>query len=74
MIEMSKTKLGADHPFMLTSMANLALTYRNQSRWNAAEELEVQVIEISKTKLGADHPNTLTSMANLALTYRNQSW
>jgi hypothetical protein len=41
MMETSKMKLGADHPDMLTSIANLALTYRNQGRWNAAEELEI---------------------------------
>ena len=68
MIETSKKKLGVDHPSTLTSMANLALTYRNQGRWDAAEELEVQVMEMSKKKLGVDHPSTLTSMANLAVT------
>src|SRR5438105_4133496 len=53
-------------------MANLASTFWNQGRWEAAEELEVQVMETRKKKLGADHPDTLTSMANLASTYRNQ--
>ncbi|KAK3317106.1 hypothetical protein B0H66DRAFT_576700 [Apodospora peruviana] len=71
-METRKTKLGADHPDMLTSMANLASTYRNQGRWEEAEKLYVQVMETSKTKLGADHPDMLTSMANLASTYRNQ--
>ncbi|KAH6672830.1 hypothetical protein B0J14DRAFT_627313 [Halenospora varia] len=84
-METRKKKLGADHPDTLTSMANLASTYRNQGRmanlastfwnqgrWDAAKELDVQVMETSKKKLGADHPDTLTSMANLASTYRNQ--
>ncbi|KAI2475466.1 AAA superfamily ATPase [Pyrenophora tritici-repentis] len=71
-MESRKTKLGADHPDTLTSMANLASTYRNQGRWDNAEKLEVQVMETSKTKLGADHPDTLNSMANLASTYWNQ--
>ena len=53
-------------------MANLATTYRNQGRWDTAEELGVQVMEMSKKKLGADHPNTLTSMANLAITLESQ--
>jgi hypothetical protein len=66
----SKKKLGADHPDTLTIMANLASTYRNQGRWDAAEELEVQVMETSKNKLGADHPATLTSMNNLAFTWK----
>ncbi|GFF58626.1 LOW QUALITY PROTEIN: hypothetical protein IFM46972_11160 [Aspergillus udagawae] len=60
------------HSSTLTSMANLASTYRHQGRWNEAEKLEVQVMETSKTVLGAEHPDTLTSMANLALTYQNQ--
>jgi hypothetical protein len=32
-IETSKGVLGAEHADMLTNMANLASTYRNQSRW-----------------------------------------
>ncbi|EED12703.1 kinesin light chain, putative [Talaromyces stipitatus ATCC 10500] len=62
----------AEHTSTLTSMANLASTYRNQGRWKEAEKLEVQVMETSKTVLGAEHPSTLTGMANLASTYRNQ--
>jgi hypothetical protein len=69
-METSKKKLGADHPDTLTSMANLASTYRNQGRWDAAEELFVQVMEMSKKKLGADHPSTLTTMNNLAFTWK----
>jgi hypothetical protein len=65
-IEMKKTKLGADYPSTLDSIANLVAIYRNQGRWDEAEELLVQVIETKKTKLGADHPDTLDSMANLA--------
>jgi hypothetical protein len=66
----SKKKLGVDYPSMLTSMAYLALTYQNQGWWDAAEELEVQVIETRKKKLGVNHPDTLTSMNNLAFTWK----
>jgi tetratricopeptide (TPR) repeat protein len=71
-VETRKRVLGSDHPDTLTSMANLALTYRNQGRWKEAEELGVQVMETRKRALGLEHPDTLTSMANLASTYRNQ--
>jgi hypothetical protein len=71
-METRKTKLRADHPHTLSSMANLASTYRKQGRWDEAEKLEVQVMETSKTKLGEDHPHTLSSMANLASTYWKQ--
>jgi hypothetical protein len=41
---------------------------RRQRRWDAAEELFVQVKEIRKRVLWEEHPYTLTSMANLAST------
>ncbi|KAF6817935.1 Kinesin light chain 5, partial [Colletotrichum sojae] len=64
--------LGQEHPDTLTSVANLASTYRNQGRWKEAEELEVRVMETSLRVLGEEHPNTLTSVANLASTFWNQ--
>ena len=60
------------HPDTLTSMANLASTYRNQGRWKEAEELQAKELKICLRVLGEEHPDTLTSMANLASTYRNQ--
>ena len=57
---------------MLTSMANLALTFRNQGRWKEAEELDVQVMGTFKRVLRVEHPFMLSSMANLASMYRNQ--
>ncbi|KAF6820521.1 Kinesin light chain 5 [Colletotrichum sojae] len=65
--------LGQEHPSTLTSMNNLAGTYRNQGRWKEAEELEVRVIETSSMVLGEEHPDTLTSMANLAFTWQSQN-
>ena len=59
-------------PNAVTSMANLASTYRNKGRWKEAEELFVQVIKTSVRVLGREHLDTLISMANLASTYRNQ--
>ncbi|THV63944.1 hypothetical protein D6D28_10273, partial [Aureobasidium pullulans] len=64
--------LGDEHPSTLTSMANLAATYRDQGRWKEGEELEVSVMEARKKVLGDEHPDTLTSMADLAATYWNQ--
>jgi len=63
---------GTNHPSTLTSMANLASTYRYQGRWEEAESLDVQVMETCKRKLGADHPSTLTSISNLASKFWNQ--
>ena len=71
-MEISKTKLGADHPSTLTSMGNLASTYWKQGQWEEAEKLEVQAMEIRKMKLGADHPDRLSSMNNLAFAWKAQ--
>ncbi|KAF6780635.1 Kinesin light chain 5, partial [Colletotrichum musicola] len=60
--------LGQEHPSTLTSMGNLASTFRNQGRWKEAEKLDVRVMETSVRVLGEEHPDTLTSMANLAST------
>jgi hypothetical protein len=47
LMKTGKRVLGQEHPETLTSMTNLASTYRNQRLWMEAEELEVQVIETS---------------------------
>ena len=69
---MTKKLVGAEHPDTLISMANLGSTYRDQGRWNEAEQLQIQVMDMTKKIFGADHPDTLTSMENLACTYRDQ--
>jgi len=61
-METRKRVLGEEHLYTLTSMGNLASTYRNQGRWKEAEELDVQVMETRKRVLGEEHPSTLTSM------------
>ena len=72
-MERSKTKLGADHPSTLSSMANLASTYWNQGRWEeGGRARSAGDGEEQGQKLGADHPSTLSSMSNLASTYWNQ--
>ena len=48
LLETRKRVLGADHPNTLTSMSNLASTYRQQGRWKEAEELEVPLLETRK--------------------------
>jgi hypothetical protein len=68
-IEARARVLGQEHLDTLTSIANLASTYRNQGRWKEAEELDVQVMEIRKRVLGQEHLDTLTSMADLASTF-----
>ncbi|KAF8533447.1 hypothetical protein BDD12DRAFT_898983 [Trichophaea hybrida] len=71
-LDVTQQIFGQEHPDTLTSMSNLASTYRDQGRYKEAEELEVQTMEARKRVLCQEHPDTLTSMSNLASTYRVQ--
>ena len=54
--------LKEEHPDTLTSMANLAVTYRSQGRWDEAIEL-IQVVVNLRTKIiGVNHPDTLDAV------------
>ena len=61
-MDIRKKLLGAEHPDTLTSMVNLAAAYRNQGRWNEAENLEVQVIDMTKMLLGAEPADSSSSI------------
>ncbi|RDW56493.1 hypothetical protein BP5796_13134 [Coleophoma crateriformis] len=69
-MEISKEKLGEDHPDTLTSMANLAETYRNQGRWDKAEELGLQ--NQGRWDEAEELELQVMEIPNLAETYRNQ--
>ena len=73
-VEKMKQVLGDDHPHTLTSIAHLAVIYKNQGHWEDAETLQMMVMEKSKQVLGDDHPDTLISMKNLAIIYRKQGY
>ena len=47
-MDMRKKLLGAEHPDTLTSMENLACTYRVQGRDYEAEKLELEVMNIQR--------------------------
>jgi tetratricopeptide (TPR) repeat protein len=70
--EIAKRTLGEEHEYTLSSLDNLAMTYRARGRWKEAEELHVQVLETSKRVLGDEHPDTLRNMNDLAMTYCDQ--
>ena len=64
-METRKTKLGADHPDTLTSMNNLAWTWKHQNRPEKALELMIEVVQLSKRIVGSNHPNTRASIYTL---------
>jgi tetratricopeptide (TPR) repeat protein len=57
--------LGKDHPFMATSLNNLALLYQAQGKYDQAELLYQRSLAIDEKALGKDHPKTKTVKNNL---------
>ena len=64
-METSLRVLGQEHPDTLTSMNNLAFTWRTQGRDNEAWKLMEECFLLRKLKLGADHPDTVSSLTTL---------
>ncbi|KAK0712753.1 hypothetical protein B0T26DRAFT_651449 [Lasiosphaeria miniovina] len=64
-METSKTKLGADHPSTLTSMNNLAFTWKYQGLHIEALALMEGCAWARQRALGPRHPDTLSSLATI---------
>ena len=63
-LEMNKSLLGEDNPYVAKSLNNLALLYHSQGRYDEAEPLYLQALKISENALGKNHPNTNTIREN----------
>jgi hypothetical protein len=64
-METSRRVLGEEHPDTLTSMNNLALTWKGQGRGAEAMKLMEKCVQLRTLVIGADHPHTLSSSAAL---------
>ncbi|NEP81130.1 MAG: tetratricopeptide repeat protein, partial [Okeania sp. SIO3B3] len=71
-LDITRSRLGAEHPYIATSLNNLALLYCDQGRYTEAEHGFQQALEMYKKLLGAEHPDVATSLNNLALLYCDQ--
>jgi hypothetical protein len=60
-MERRKAVLGAEHPDTLTSMVNLAHTWKSQRRLSDALALLEACYRLRKKVLGPDHPDTRDS-------------
>ena len=69
--ELSRAKLGPDHPETLKRLSNLATAYRQAGRAAEAIPLFKEVLAVNKAKLGSDHPFTLVATNNLAAAYQD---
>lgn len=65
MMETRKRVLGQEHPDTLTSMHNLAYTWKTQGRVTQAVHFMEECIRLRLRILGANHPNTLSSSTTL---------
>ena len=63
-LDIVKQRLGEDHPYVASSLNNLANLYNAQGRYSEAEPLYLQALELYKKLLGEDHPNTKTVKQN----------
>ncbi len=68
-VEARKRILGLEYPDTLTSMTDLAVTWREQGRVKEALEYKLQVVEARRKVFGPDHRDILLSMNNLAHSY-----
>ncbi|NEO66755.1 MAG: tetratricopeptide repeat protein, partial [Moorea sp. SIO4G2] len=51
--ELTRNRLGSEHPAVASSLNNLALLYENQGRYCKAEPLLVEALEIRKKLLAS---------------------
>ncbi|KAJ5612041.1 hypothetical protein N7510_005235 [Penicillium lagena] len=65
-IETRKTKLGEDHPEILTSMANLAFTWKSSGQDAEAISLLRNCLAKQEQTLGLNNPETLANSEALA--------
>ncbi|KAH7378589.1 Tetratricopeptide repeat-domain-containing protein [Cadophora sp. MPI-SDFR-AT-0126] len=60
-LEIEKRELGAGHPDTLTSMNNLAFTWKSQGRVDDAINLMEECVTLRTQIIGINHPNTSAS-------------
>lgn len=64
-METRKRVRGKEHPDTLTSMVNLAWTWKSQDQHDKSLELMVTCVCLQEKILGIDHPSTVSSLATL---------
>ena len=65
-----ETELGPNHPFLATSLDNLAAIYLAQGELETALPLAQRSLVIREASLGPDHPSIGTSLETLSKIYR----
>ncbi|WP_255347786.1 tetratricopeptide repeat protein, partial [Gloeocapsa sp. PCC 73106] len=71
-LEVCQALFSGDHPYVATSLNNLANLYYSQSRYSEAEPLYSEALEMRRRMFSGDHPDVATSLNNLANLYKSQ--
>ncbi|MBD2298604.1 tetratricopeptide repeat protein [Nostoc sp. FACHB-190] len=71
-LEITKKRLGEEHPNVALSLNNLAELYRYQGRYSEAEPLLIQALAMRRKLLGKEHPDVAQTLNNLAELYSSQ--
>ncbi|MEM9543950.1 MAG: tetratricopeptide repeat protein, partial [Cyanobacteria bacterium P01_E01_bin.42] len=67
-----RDRLGEEHPYIASSLNNLAGLYHSQGRYEEAEICSLQDLEISRKLLGEENPHVASSLNTLAALYYSQ--
>ncbi len=62
---MRRQLLGQQHPYVASSLNNLAGLYYSQGKYEQAEPLYLEALSIAEKVLGVDHPHTKIFQKNL---------
>ena len=62
-------EIGESHTYTITSMNNLAISYRDLGQYDKEQPLREKVLQLHRAKLGEDHQSTINSMESLATNY-----
>ncbi|MFN9399075.1 MAG: tetratricopeptide repeat protein [Dolichospermum sp.] len=72
LVKVCQTLFTGDHPYVATSLNNLAYLYNSQGKYSEAEPLYLDALEMRRRLFTGDHSNVATSLNNLAVLYNNQ--
>ncbi|MFN7381875.1 MAG: tetratricopeptide repeat protein, partial [Dolichospermum sp.] len=65
LVKVCQTLFTGDHPYVATSLNNLAYLYNSQGKYSEAEPLYLDALAMSERVLGTNHPTTITVRNNL---------
>ncbi|KPL16079.1 MAG: hypothetical protein AMJ92_13165, partial [candidate division Zixibacteria bacterium SM23_81] len=71
-LTVAEKTFGPNHPYVATSLNNLAGLYQAQGKYSEAEPLYKRALAIEEEALGKNHYRVATSLNNLAGLYQAQ--